>query len=100
MGQNALVRWGGGGGGGTTVVRWDKTLWRCGVGGTKHFGQHGEHKLIKCLMFCFIMSLLVHIDMGGRQVDARKKQIKLSLLHNVLGGRQVGVRNRAKTNHI
>ena len=37
----------------------------------KHaLGQHGEHKLICCFAF---QSLLVHTDMGGRQVEALKK---------------------------
>ena len=61
----------------------------------KHaLGQHGEHKLICCFA---VQSLLVHTDMGGRQVEALKN-INVLLVHNDLGGREVDARKQITYN--
>ena len=42
----------------------------------------------------FVQSLLAHTDMGGRQVEALKKNINVLLVHNDLCGREVDARKQ------
>ena len=42
----------------------------------------------------FVQSLLVHTDMGGRQVETLKETLIMLVVHSELGGRQVDARKQ------